>query len=106
MNNLLGLGAIASTISLDGASITTSGGQDYSGPVTVDHDSALVGASVTFESSLEGGHAACPVSAGTLSVPSVVGGGTPLADLSIHVTGGNLTVGRDPLERGGGTDIG
>ena len=78
--------AITGTTALNGGLVTTSGGQTYSGAVTLGADAMLsdnAGGAVTFDSTIDGAHALMVDTAGTTSFDGNIGAATPLASLTV-----------------------
>ena len=76
-------------INLDGTHITTQGGQTYDGPVVLGIDTILsdtIASGVTFESTLDGGYTLTSGTSGLTTFDGVVGGITPLAELTVNGT--------------------
>jgi filamentous hemagglutinin family protein len=81
------LSSLASTasggIDLNTPSITTTDAQTYGGAVTLAADTALTGAGITFNGTVDGAHAlTANATSGTLSLNGVVGGNTALTSLT------------------------
>lgn len=73
---------VTGTSALNGASITTSGEQDYRGAATLGGDTTLRGSRIVFGSTLDGGYGL--IIDGGVSFGGPVGGSTPLRDLAIN----------------------
>ncbi|HUO93202.1 MAG TPA: hypothetical protein VMU22_09785, partial [Rhizomicrobium sp.] len=76
----------SSGITLAGVSVSTSGSQDYNGPVTVGPGAEVIstnGGAITFESTIDGGNTLTTDTAGTTEFKGEVGFGTALAGLTV-----------------------
>src|SRR4029077_11855838 len=85
---------VTSTADLNGGSVTTSGTQNYDGPVVLTSDALLTGTAITFLSTVDGAHGLTATATGLTTFDGAVGTGTPLASLTVtnaaDINGGSV----------------
>jgi filamentous hemagglutinin family protein len=99
---LTSLAVTTGTAALNGGTITTTGGQTYSGPVTLGAAASLSdtgGSAIDFASTVDGAQALTVTTTGVTTFGGAVGGTTPLTSLA--VTTGTVDLGANVTTTGG-----
>lgn len=100
----------ATSVIIDGETLTTAGGEVYEGPVAIDGDTTLASSgsgSIQFDSTIDGPHSLSVNTAGTVMFDGSIGAAAPLASLAMGGAGPiTLGSGVSQLNTSGAQDFG